>query len=89
MARPKDKYAYTVEDIAKMTKQPANTVRQHISRGKFHPAELSSVVDYINSLNKPKYAIGTLGGYMSAIETEARLACSIDEVKQSEEPEKE
>jgi hypothetical protein len=78
MARPKDKYEYTVEDIAKLTKQPANTVRQHMTRGKFNPAELSSVIAYVNSFNKES-ALKLLNGYMSAIEDEGRKP--IDEIK--------
>jgi hypothetical protein len=73
MSRPKDKYAYTIEDIAKLTKQTANAVRQHMTRGKFNPAELSSVVEYVNSFNKLKTLAAPYErrGYMSFIENEA------------------
>jgi hypothetical protein len=88
MARPKDKYAYTVEDIAKLTKQPANTVRQHITRGKFHPAELASVIAYINEFNKTQVKNVLVSGYMTAIEDEARQVI-IEQSKQLAELKKE
>lgn len=48
------KYFYTLKDIAKLTKQPVNTLRQHILREKFDPASLGSVLEYINNVRLNK-----------------------------------
>jgi len=67
--RPKDRYTFTVEDVAILTEQDVNTVRQHIHRKKFNPAELGSVVEYINTQrhHTPTQQLG----YIHLLEKEA------------------
>lgn len=69
MARPKDKYSFTVADLALLTKQPENTIRQHISRGKFNPEDFGSVIEYINTFKQTTQFSGI--GYMQLLEKEA------------------
>ena len=70
MSRPKDKYNFTIADLALITKQPENTVRQHISRGKFNPEDFNSVIEYINTFKQTTQFSGL--GYMQLLEREGR-----------------
>jgi hypothetical protein len=67
--RPKERYNFTIEDVAILTEQDVNTVRQHIHRKKFNPSELGSVVEYINTQrhHTPAQQIG----YIQLLEREA------------------
>lgn len=67
--RPKDKYTFTIENIATLTEQDVNTIRQHIFRKKFNPSELGSVVEYINTQRHQTPAQQL--GYIQLLEREA------------------